>query len=674
MSATRNRELSQFGSFIHNDDNNKSIGITTGATPFVGIGTTNATSKLHVVGNVSATAYYGDGSNLTGFAGSGSQTLNTTLGLGNTSSRGMSVGVSTFNTVTVGGATTALVVIGDARITGILTIGTASLTLDGTNNTIKFGSGTTISESGGATYAGIITATAFVGGGSDLRNLSGTHLVSYASASDISNSALSIAGISTYNQVGILTGSLAVDSNDNFGTSVATSADGKTIVVGATNDETGATSGTGVVYVYDRVGSSFNQVGILTGSLAVNANDQFGNSVATSADGKTIVVGARGDSIGAVSKTGLVYVFDRVGSSFNQVGILTGSLVVDSNDNFGQSVATSADGKTIVVSATADEIEATTSTGVVYVYDRVGSSFNQVGILTGSLAVDLTDSFGTSVATSADGKTIVVSAREDEIGATGATGVVYVFDRVGSSFNQVGILTGSLAVDVNDAFGDSVATSADGKTIVVGAYQDEIGATAGTGVVYVFDRVGNSFNQVGILTGSLAVDASDNFGFSVATSADGKTIVVGARADEIGATTSTGVVYVFNRQGNSFNQVGILTGSLAVDASDFFGFSVATSADGETIIVGTSADEIGANTSSGVVYVFDQTRETYVYSGPTGNIGIGTTNPTSKLEVQSGDIRVGVNTSRGLILTAPNGTKYRLIVDNSGVLSTVLVP
>ena len=95
MSATRNRELSQFGSFIHIDDNNKSIGITTGATPFVGIGTTNATSKLHVVGNVSATAYYGDGSNLTGFAGSGSQTLNTTLGLGNTSNLGMSVGVVT---------------------------------------------------------------------------------------------------------------------------------------------------------------------------------------------------------------------------------------------------------------------------------------------------------------------------------------------------------------------------------------------------------------------------------------------------------------------------------------------------------------------------------------------------------------------------------------------------
>ena len=56
------------------------------------------------------------------------------------------------------------------------------------------------------------------------------------------------------------------------------------------------------------------------------------------------------------------------------------------------------------------------------------------------------------------------------------------------------------------------------------------------------------------------------------------------------------------------------------------------------------------------------------------NVGIGTTIPISKLEVRGGDIKVGVNTSQGLILTSPNGTKYRLIVDNSGVLGTVLVP
>lgn len=35
-----------------------------------------------------------------------------------------------------------------------------------------------------------------------------------------------------------------------------------------------------------------------------------------------------------------------------------------------------------------------------------------------------------------------------------------------------------------------------------------------------------------------------------------------------------------------------------------------------------------------------------------------------------GDVAVGINTSEGLILTAPNGTKYRVIVNNAGILTT----
>ena len=37
------------------------------------------------------------------------------------------------------------------------------------------------------------------------------------------------------------------------------------------------------------------------------------------------------------------------------------------------------------------------------------------------------------------------------------------------------------------------------------------------------------------------------------------------------------------------------------------------------------------------------------------------------------DVNVGVNTSSGVILTSPNGTRYRLIVDDAGNLSTVAV-
>lgn len=51
MSITRNRELSQFGSFIYIDNATENIGISTTSTPYIGIGTANPIVKLHVVGD-----------------------------------------------------------------------------------------------------------------------------------------------------------------------------------------------------------------------------------------------------------------------------------------------------------------------------------------------------------------------------------------------------------------------------------------------------------------------------------------------------------------------------------------------------------------------------------------------------------------------------------------------
>lgn len=55
------------------------------------------------------------------------------------------------------------------------------------------------------------------------------------------------------------------------------------------------------------------------------------------------------------------------------------------------------------------------------------------------------------------------------------------------------------------------------------------------------------------------------------------------------------------------------------------------------------------------------------------SVGIGTTVPTSSVSVIGGDVSIGINTSYGLVLTSPNGIKYRLIVDDSGNLTTTLV-
>jgi hypothetical protein len=492
---------------------------------------------------------------------------------------------------------------------------------------------------------GVVTATSFIGDGSKLKGASASPLIPYASNSKTSDSASTLSGISTYTQVGIITGSLAT-IDDLFGYELVVSDDASTLVVSALGDELTGSTNSSLVYVFDKVGKSYTQVGILTGiyATASYSGEYFGYSLAISGDGKTIAVGAYNDEIGDTAATGIVYVWDKIGvgsdSTFTQVGILTGSLSTTAADRFGNSISMTKDGKTLVVGAREDEpTGAPSNAGLVYVFDRIGNSYNQVGIITGG--ADSNDWFGTAAEISDDGSTIVVVAEGDELSGSSNSGVIYVFDRIGiSSFTRVGLFTGT-SFDEGDLFESKVKLSSDGKTIVVGLYNDENpGSGNSSGTVCVFDRVGvgttSVFNQVGILTGSLSSAANEAFGRSVDVSADGSVIVVGAQ-DENQVSTSAGLVYVFNRQGNRFNEVCQLLGS-NVGFADRFGSSVTISADGKTIFVGAYTDENGS-VDSGVVYVFDQQRTTYVHSGITGNIGIATDNPTSKLTVQ-GDVLV----------------------------------
>ena len=54
MAANRNRELSQIASVVIVDDANKNVGIATTSAPKVGIGLTNPSYKLDVVGAINS--------------------------------------------------------------------------------------------------------------------------------------------------------------------------------------------------------------------------------------------------------------------------------------------------------------------------------------------------------------------------------------------------------------------------------------------------------------------------------------------------------------------------------------------------------------------------------------------------------------------------------------------
>src|SRR5262245_11464854 len=146
-------------------------------------------------------------------------------------------------------------------------------------------------------------------------------------------------------------------------------------------------------------------------------------------------------------------------------------------------------------------------------------------------------------------------------------------------------------------FGHAVALSRDGQTLAIGA-PGEYGDAPdlddyNTGAVYVFARSGYTWVQQARITASNA-EFGDEFGDSVALSADGNTLVVGATGEASSATgidgdqgdnsaSYSGAVYVFTRERAETFSTGFLwTQSAYIKASntggdDRFGFAVALS-------------------------------------------------------------------------------------------------
>ena len=174
-----------------------------------------------------------------------------------------------------------------------------------------------------------------------------------------------------------------------------------------------------------------------------------------------------------------------------------------------------------------------------------------------------------------------------------STGAAWVFTRSGAVWTQQGSkLVGTGALE-SGRQGTSVALSADGTTAVVGGPYDD----AFIGAVWVYTGKHGIWTQQGIkLVGSGAVE-SGRQGASVALSADGNTAVVGA----IGDNWYTGGTWVHNRNGDLWTQGSKLVGTGAIgNASQ--GRSVALSADGNTVLIGGSAD----NSSAGAAWVFSR--------------------------------------------------------------------
>lgn len=355
---------------------------------------------------------------------------------------------------------------------------------------------------------------------------------------------------------------------NNFGSSISISADGSTVIAGGYGNE----QSKGAAYVFTREGNSWD----LQAKLISDDCELDDDNLRTKRFGWAVAISGNGD-IAAITKYGIynveksVYIFTREENSWTeQTRILPPDTCSD--DSFGHSLAISADGSVLIIGAPRNNL----SKGAVYIYTRKGNSWN--------LQTELTDTspkaynnFGCSVAISSDGSVAVIGS----FGKSPDKSFVHIFSKNEHKWHMCAKLKNPINSPVS-VFGHTVAISGDGSVIAAGlTYKEEYTK----GIVYVFAKVGDVWVQKNKLK-SDNEELQDKFGYSISISEDGNIIVVGAS----GEISFRGCAYVFTRSDSSWDQyVKLMTSKPKI--GDSFGDSIVISNDGSVIAVGASTKE-----------------------------------------------------------------------------------
>jgi hypothetical protein len=325
-----------------------------------------------------------------------------------------------------------------------------------------------------------------------------------------------------------------------------------------------------------------------------NSSDRFGFSVAASSDGNTVIIGAINTDTSPSTNSGAAYVFTRSGTTWSQQQKLVAS-DYGSSDNFGSSVAISSDGNTVLVGSPLDDTPFTNA-GSAYVFTRSGSTWTEQQRLSPSDVAN-SDKFGTSVALSSDGDTAIAGSPEEDDSGTVTNGAAYVFTRSGSTWTQQQKLLASDKADV-DFFGWSVALSSDGNTAAIGAIAVNTSPYVNNGAAYIFTRSGSTWTEQQKLTASDA-QSDEQLGYSIDLSNDGNTVLIGAYLESTSPFSENGAAYVFTRSGSTWSQQAKLLANNRA-STDNFGQSVSLAGDGNTALIGAPS------TANGTSYIFSR--------------------------------------------------------------------
>jgi hypothetical protein len=394
-----------------------------------------------------------------------------------------------------------------------------------------------------------------------------------------------------------------------LGSAVSLSHDGNTALIGGPADN----GRVGAAWVFVRRGSIWTQQAKLTGGGELGSAN-FGTHVALSSHGNTALIGGPADNGGV----GAAWVFVRRGSIWTQQAKLTGSREnvgtgEDTNcdgsprcyraqGRFAESVALASDGKIALIGGPGDN----ENEGAAWVFTRSGSTWTQQGEkLTGGgeqnfngrfpFTEHIGGQFGNGVALSRDGSTALIAGVRDRSadfeGDILSGGAAWVFTRSGSMWTQQGEKLSRCGEGFS--FGESVALSGDGNTALIGAPRPSFDDLGIAGSVCAFTRLGSTWTQQGEPLQRSEPEVNEQFGLSVALSADGNSALIGrpkASEDPIARHSYPAGAWQFTRSGSTLTQQfpPLTCGGEACSELGFAPPFVALSGDAKTALVGTT--------------------------------------------------------------------------------------
>ena len=355
--------------------------------------------------------------------------------------------------------------------------------------------------------------------------------------------------------------------------------DGDNVIVGAAKTNVGGTV-QGAAWVWTRSGTTWTEQQKLTASDAAT-DDRFGGSMGVAMSGDWAIVGAERDDDGGTN-SGSVYFFNRSGTTWSQnqkiAGVLAGEALGAAVEMDGTTAAAGAGYNTSVA-------------GRVDVYTESAGTWSVQQAITMPSGVG-NDRFGTAVGL--DGDRLIVGAHGDHIGAVQDCGSAFIYERSGTTWTNVAMLTAPTPETLAN-FGYDVDIS--GDYAIVGAWVDDAYGTD-SGEAYIYKRDGaGTWSHMQTITGSDTA-AGDLFGNRVGI--DGTVAAVGAWK-ETGAATMTGAGFIFELQGGTWTQTAKVNDPLE---TAYWFFGTGCDVDQGTVAFGAyGTDEPSNYTGSAFIYV-----------------------------------------------------------------------